>query len=234
MRKNIIITGLPGTGKSTFIKKIISEYPNSTGFTTNEIREDGERTGFEIETSKSEKALLASTHFKTLFKVSKYYVAIDELNRIIPCVAHFKNSDLLYLDEIGQMQLFSISFINDLVLKYFAAPNTTIMTLSKVFEDPIITMIKERRDIILIEVTKENREEMLIYTKELLGKIAKAKRYVQESERFSGKFPEITMTTDHETRHLVFTADWQCDCSFFEKHKICSHIIAVEKYTSIY
>jgi len=47
MEKNIIITGLPGVGKTTLIKGILHEIRslNPIGFYTEEIREKGIRTG---------------------------------------------------------------------------------------------------------------------------------------------------------------------------------------------
>jgi nucleoside-triphosphatase THEP1 len=51
MRKNILITGMPRSGKSTLLKNIISRIEDKVGFITHEIRKNGERTGFEIETN---------------------------------------------------------------------------------------------------------------------------------------------------------------------------------------
>jgi len=49
---NILIVGLPQSGKTTLMKTLLENYSRKTGFSTNEIRENGIRTGFEIETSK--------------------------------------------------------------------------------------------------------------------------------------------------------------------------------------
>lgn len=230
MRKNIIITGVPGCGKSTLVKSIVAKYPGKVGFVTNEIREHGERTGFEIETHTGETEVLASTQLQSLFKVSKYFVDTEVLARVIPKVTHFRKNDLLYVDEIGQMQLHSLPFINDLVMKYFAAPNTTIMTMTGVYNDEIIAYIKKRRDIVLIEITKENREIQKKYIEELIKKIAKAKRYSEAPESFKEIPDGMLLTSDHGTRQLHFTGEWECDCPFYTKHQICSHVLAVEAY----
>ena len=50
MRTNILISGVPKSGKSTILKKIIQHYSERIGFVTNEVREHDERIGFEIET----------------------------------------------------------------------------------------------------------------------------------------------------------------------------------------
>jgi len=48
---NILITGLPQSGKTTLLKSLLKNHPQKTGFFTHEMRENGTRTGFEIETS---------------------------------------------------------------------------------------------------------------------------------------------------------------------------------------
>ncbi len=42
MTSNLIITGLPRSGKTTLLKRIIAEYNHKIGFVTNELRQDGE------------------------------------------------------------------------------------------------------------------------------------------------------------------------------------------------
>jgi nucleoside-triphosphatase THEP1 len=49
--KNILITGLPGCGKSTLIERIVRKLERpAIGFFTREIREKGRRVGFSINT----------------------------------------------------------------------------------------------------------------------------------------------------------------------------------------
>jgi nucleoside-triphosphatase len=49
-KKNILITGQPGIGKTTFIKKLAGKLKDlhPFGFYTTEIREAGIRKGFEL------------------------------------------------------------------------------------------------------------------------------------------------------------------------------------------
>ena len=231
MQKNILITGLPKSGKSTLLKKLISNLENKVGFVTNEIRENGERTGFEIETHLGEKSILASVNFQTDFQVSKYFVDIGNLERMISKITDFNNENILYLDEIGQMELFSENF-KKLALKYLDSSNICIATISKIFSNDFTDQIKKRDDVILIEITEENRDSMEQFLIKLIGKIQKAKRYTTERERFLVKGDKITIATDHGTKHLNKTENgWLCDCDFFAENKICSHLIAVEKIT---
>jgi len=229
MRKNILITGLPKSGKSILLKKIISGLENKVGFVTNEIRENGERTGFEIETHLGERSTLASINFKTDFQVSKYFVDIDNLDRMIPKVSEFNNENILFLDEIGQMELFSENF-KKLVLKYLDSPNICIGTLSKIYSNDFTEQIKKRDDVILVEISEENRDPTEQFLTTLIRKIQKAKRYASEPERFLIKENEVTVTTDHGIKNLKKLEDrWVCDCNFFAENNVCSHTIALEE-----
>jgi nucleoside-triphosphatase len=84
MIKNVLITGLPRSGKTTILEEVIAEYKDRVGFITKEVRKDGKRTGFEIETHVGKKIMLADVNFKTGYKVSKYFIDIKNLESIIP------------------------------------------------------------------------------------------------------------------------------------------------------
>lgn len=63
----------------------------------------------------------------------------------------------------------------------------------------------------------------------LIGKIEKAKRYVEERERI--KFKQFTVTFEGENNdHTVTYNDgqWQCSCDFFRTRGRCSHTMALE------
>ncbi len=234
MRKNILITGMPRSGKSTLLKKIIPKFNPKVGFVTNEVRKDNERVGFELETHTGQKTMLAHVDFITNLKVSRYFVEIKNLDEIIPSVDKFNEHDFLFLDEIGQMELFSEKF-KFLVEKYLDSPNVCIAALSKVYSDEFIEAIKRRNDIFLFEITEENRNGKKEYLETLLRKIAKAKRYVSEPNRFSINQNEVTIATDHGTRILTKQKEeWICNCKFFKENKICSHVIALEEYLKIH
>jgi len=228
MKKNVLITGLPRSGKSTLLRKVVSDYENKVGFVTNEIRENGERIGFEIETSEGFKSTLASVNFETDYKVSRYFVNPENLDAVMPRVEQFDGNALLYLDEIGEMELFSERF-KRLVVKFLDSPNICIATVSKVYSDSFTESIKNRDDVITVEITEKNREERQTFVVSLLKKITKAKRYLAEPERFSTSPDGISLRTDHGVRRLMKNNEgWSCDCDFFADNRICSHVIAAD------
>ena len=63
----------------------------------------------------------------------------------------------------------------------------------------------------------------------LIGKIGKAKRYVEERGRI--KFRQFTVTFEGDNNvHTVEYNDgqWQCTCDFFQTRGRCSHTMALE------
>ena len=154
---NILITGKPGIGKTTVIRKIIAGCPNVEGFFTGEIRENRKRIGFAIETVDGRKGVLAHVGIKSPFHVSKYSVNLQDIEEI--CVPSLKlEADLIVIDEIGKMELFSERFkekvINALDTRKVLA---TIMESPHPFTDKI----KKRDDVCMYTVTEENRCELV-------------------------------------------------------------------------
>lgn len=182
--KNIIITGKPQSGKSTLIKKILNAYPyDSWGLVTSEELDitNKIRQGFKMEPNNFEnKYLLSETiahvNFgESLPKVSKYYVEVASID-ILVCkmfeyskISKTENEqiDLLYLDEIGQMQLLSKKF-QKLALSYLNSPQKTLMTISSVFHNQFTNYIRKRDDVVIVEINEENRDEKLSYIQKLL------------------------------------------------------------------
>jgi hypothetical protein len=64
----------------------------------------------------------------------------------------------------------------------------------------------------------------------LIGKIEKAKRYAQETDRITFSEFSVQFRGEHDT-YITSLKDgkWHCTCSFFSTWKICSHTMAMEK-----
>lgn len=160
MRNRIIlITGLPHSGKSTLMKRLLDNVESKQGFITLEILENGQRVGFKIVTAGGSEAVLASVEFETPIRVSKYGVSVSNLEKILPECSNFEEKDVLYIDEIGQMELYSLKF-KELVLKYLDSGNLVIATVSKIYSDDFTQMLLSRGDVNLFEITPENRDRV--------------------------------------------------------------------------
>ena len=85
--RNILITGSPGVGKTTLIGKLCSllqqEDVNISGFYTEEVRQSGQRTGFDIVDVVTGKRAQLSSSVKGTWsdntpRVGKYYVNLSQ------------------------------------------------------------------------------------------------------------------------------------------------------------
>lgn len=113
MTHALLLTGHPGTGKTTLIREVLSRFKLSAGgFYTREIRKERTRTGFEITTLDGTSATLAHVDIKGPPRVGKYGVDLKGLEQVgVPAIQNaVKNRDLVIIDEIGKMELFSESF----------------------------------------------------------------------------------------------------------------------------
>jgi nucleoside-triphosphatase len=167
---NILIEGAPGVGKTTLIESVLAGFGGrAAGFTTGEIRIEGRRLGFRIQSLEGEEGVLAHMDFPSRPRVGKYGVNLDDLQRIgvaaIEC--GLDNTDLIVVDEIGKMELFSDNF-REAVLRCLDSPVRLLATVqlgSNRFTDGI----KSRDDVNLIKVTRENRDALPEQLLELIG-----------------------------------------------------------------
>ena len=167
MNAKILLTGIPKSGKTTLLHKLINDTRAKIGFITVEVKENDERIGFKIVTSTGDEAILASTKINTPIRVSRYFVNIENLERVLPKIETFNKDDVLYIDEIGEMELYSDKF-KGLVRKYLDSTNTFIATVSKIYDDDLIRQIKNEEDIEIIEINPGNREMVYENLKERL------------------------------------------------------------------
>ncbi len=170
MNKNIIITGLPGVGKTTLIKGVLQEVRslNPIGFYTEEIREQGIRTGFSLISVTGEKSILAAENIPSRFRVGKYGVDLVNFENFIGNIP-FRDpaKNLIIIDEIGKMECFSKMF-TDLVIELLSSNKLVVATVA-LKGTGLIAHVKSRHDIELIEITKDNRNYLLA---DILSRIA--------------------------------------------------------------
>jgi nucleoside-triphosphatase len=109
----ILITGSPGSGKSTLVASLIEEVRGKriAGLSTPEIRRAGVRRGFRlIDLASGEERVLASTSLKGP-AVGKYKVDVSAVDEMVEKIeASLDRADYVFIDEIGKMELFSRKF----------------------------------------------------------------------------------------------------------------------------
>jgi len=115
---HLLITGRPGVGKTTLIKGIIKSFLKKgfrlDGFYTEEMRENGKRVGFRImNVEGKEKGILSRIGFLSSYRIGKYRVNVNKIDETVEKIKKVLNSrkiDILIIDEIGPMELYSRNF----------------------------------------------------------------------------------------------------------------------------
>lgn len=64
----------------------------------------------------------------------------------------------------------------------------------------------------------------------MIGKIHKAKQYAEERDRIEFTQFSVTFRGENNDHKITYhSGKWNCECSFFASHGVCSHTMALEK-----
>lgn len=158
-KKNIFITGAPSSGKTTVIKKVIELlHVPAKGFYTEEERLNNKRTGFLMHSLDGKMGYLAHQDIVSEYHIRRFGVSIANIEAIaIPAIMPDAGR-VIILDEIGKMECFSQKFIKAAKL-VLDSPLVVVGTITLGGSDFILE-VKQRKDIEIIEVTLENRNDL--------------------------------------------------------------------------
>ena len=148
-------------GKTTLVKKILENLScNIGGFYTHEMLENGRRTGFYITDFDGNQMVMASERSNSPYRVNKYGVNIGAFEKIgIPAMeGALQSADLIVIDEIGRMEMFSSKFCGKL-REVFDSNKPLLATIKKV-DCELTKELKQRKDVIIFEVTANNRDKI--------------------------------------------------------------------------
>ena len=168
-KQNILITGLPGVGKTTLVKKVSEELKSvrPVGFYTAEIREKGIRQGFELIGFDGMTGILSHTSVKGPHRVGKYRVDVKGFENLLESIPFLNPAtNLIVIDEIGKMECLSHKF-RELIIKILDSEKPVIATIA-LKGSGLIEEIKKRDDVMLIEITQSNRESLVSEVLKLL------------------------------------------------------------------
>jgi nucleoside-triphosphatase len=157
-----LLTGKPGTGKTTVIRQAIaSSKIKAGGFYTEEIRSGGIRQGFRIVTVDGQDAILAHVDNPSRYRVSKYGVDIANLDNIgVASIERaIEESDLIVIDEIGKMELFSSRF-SEAALKALDSGKKVLGTIM-LNPHPFADGVKRHPKVKVVELTRVNHDQVL-------------------------------------------------------------------------
>ncbi|MDI6760041.1 MAG: NTPase [Candidatus Brocadiaceae bacterium] len=181
-----MITGRPGVGKTTLAIKVSAVsglIPR--GFYTEEIRVARDRKGFKIKTFGGREGILAHVDYKGKPRVGKYGVDVESFETIAihEIEDALRGSQIIVIDEIGKMELFSHRF-KELVIKALDSPYP-LFGVIKDHGDGFIQEIKARQDVRIFTLTIENRDSILQEVLDVLKDI------VGQGKGVSGKIQAI-------------------------------------------
>ncbi|MFW9808818.1 MAG: NTPase [Candidatus Thorarchaeota archaeon] len=159
MTHNILLTGKPGIGKTTAIRRITEKIKPMRvgGFFSYEIRECGKRVGFAIETFSGESGILAHVNLDTRYRVGKYQVSVEDIDSvIIPELQRAREEkEIIIIDEIAKMELFSKLFAPEVRR---CLDTARVVGTIQVRRDPFLDEIRKRHDVTILELTLSNRD----------------------------------------------------------------------------
>ena len=170
MKTVYLLTGRPGTGKTSLIREVVDVLKGRAGgFYTEEIRAGGTRLGFKLVTLDGQEAVLAHVDIQSRYRVGKYGVDIAGLERVgAPALAEaISRRDVIVIDEIGKMELFSNRF-REVALDAIQSDKSVLGTIM-LSPHPWADDIKRQPQVRLVEVTRTNYYRVLADIKSWLG-----------------------------------------------------------------
>ncbi|XP_030372555.1 cancer-related nucleoside-triphosphatase homolog [Scaptodrosophila lebanonensis] len=168
-----LVTGPPGVGKTTLVRKVCGElkgHGQFQGFYTEEVRPEGggDRLGFDVVTLDGARGTLARTtrprnDNKQHPKVGKYVVWVQDFEAIALPMMKIGTStpQLVVIDEIGKMELFSEAFEQS-IQAVLQCDRPILATIPQTRQPiPLIERIKNGPGCTIYTVTRENRNRLV-------------------------------------------------------------------------
>lgn len=163
MTGNLLITGRPGSGKTTLLRCLAERFSGCSpvGFFTLEAREGGVRAGFDLVSLAGERRCFARTGFPGPCRVGKYGVDIEGFEEFLSSVPFFApDARLVFIDEIGKMEC-CLSVFRRVVREVLDAAAPCVATIAQ-RSVPGLDRITARPDVRVVEVTRSNRDGLLL------------------------------------------------------------------------
>lgn len=156
-----LITGRPGVGKTSLLLSLLKTLPGKKGgFYTREIREGGQRVGFQVTDLTGPEGVLAHVRFAGPPRLGRYGVDLKTFEAIgvQAVIRALQDADLIIIDEIGKMELYSSLFEMSL-FKVLEAPQPFLATiLAKAH--PVADRIKAHPEVRLHQLTSTNGQKV--------------------------------------------------------------------------
>ena len=161
MTKNIFITGPPGIGKTSLIKRLIKDLGPLIvrGFFIEEIIENNVCKGFRVVTMELRDQILGHVYIEGPHRMAGFGINVEGFEKLVlPQLKIAQEVDLYIIDEIGRMECLSGKFCEQ-VKQIMNSPIPLIATLAG-SEIPDMFHLKNRKDVSVLQVTQKNKEHL--------------------------------------------------------------------------
>lgn len=159
MCKKIFLTGLPGCGKTTVVRKVVEILlGNVCGFYTEEVRDaKNRRIGFRVVALNGSSGVLASRIPGHGPRVGSYLVNVESFERIALPSLEVGEGMILVIDEIGKMECRSGKFVRR-VREILQTDSTVLATVPFRGGGEFPDEVRRMNSLKSFTVTRENRD----------------------------------------------------------------------------
>jgi nucleoside-triphosphatase len=167
----ILVTGLPGCGKTTALKQIIERLncQKAAGFYTEEIRQGSGRKGFRWIGLDGTSGMLAHIDIKGRFKVGRYGVDVAGFEEQVVPMLDLKRegAELFIIDEIGKMECLSARFVGA-VRRLFESDKSVLATVAQKGRG-LISEVKNYPRVSAFTLTRQGFDKTIVEILEVLS-----------------------------------------------------------------
>ena len=158
--RTLLLTGPPGVGKTTVIRRLAQRLKDRRlgGFCTAELREGRERRGFRLVSFTGQEAVIAHVTFPKAYRVGKYGVDVAALENAAALLAPDADVDLFLVDEIGKMECLAPGLVA--AIERLLDSGRPLVATVAAKGSGLVAVVKERPDVELVQVTRENRDTL--------------------------------------------------------------------------
>ena len=161
------VTGRKGTGKTKVINtlhyRLLSDNISMGGILTRDIKNYGKRTGIEIQNiSTGMNYEIANINRKTGPRLQKFRINLENIDNyaIKELQDSSVNTDLIIIDMIGPMELFSIKFC-ELIRELVKQDKRILCVIQTKYNHPIIKEIKKLKNLSLHDLNEKHKDEVI-------------------------------------------------------------------------